>query len=465
MLSSASSDFIARIRRLVLRADVMGLADRQLLERFVRNGDEDAFGALVRRHGPMVFGVCRRFLTAPQDAEDAFQATFLVLIRRAGSISRRDLLGNWLYGVARCTALRAHADVARRHARERQGAEHVAVETDRDPIWRDLGPVLDDELRRLPKKYRMPVILCYLEGLTFTEAARQLSWPAGTVSGRLARAREILRRRLTRRGVTLSSAALGSALAETGRAAVPAALLSSTLRVAMTVAAKHAAGGAAVSAPVALLTEGVLKAMFLTKLKIATAIVAVSIAGAGISLYPALRAQPPAPARANVGKSTPLPPQPVDPLIAAQQEPPMEEPPVRKYIFKSSDGLPEISEKTLDTLLSNPRIAARTKDLLKAQYETASGVAHARWRAFKEGRGELSFLLDSFRRLTDAEHDLSNERAAHLAALEHQLARMRETEKINEEWFRDGRIPIQDVWEPRHERIRTELALERLKAR
>ena len=227
----------------------------------------------------MVFGVCRRFLTTSQDAEDAFQATFLVLIRRAGSIGRRHLLANWLYGVARRTALRAHADVARRHARESQGAEHVAVETDQDPIWRDLRSVLDDELLRLPKKYRLPVILCYLEGLTFTEAARQLSWPAGTVSGRLARARDILRRRLTRRGVTLSGAALGSALVQSGEAAVPAALLRSTLRIAMTVAAKHAAGAAAVSTPVALLTEGVLRAMFLTKLKIATALVVISVAG------------------------------------------------------------------------------------------------------------------------------------------------------------------------------------------
>ena len=143
----------------------------------------------------------------------------------------------------------------------------------------------------------------------------------------------------------------------------------------------------------------------------------------------------------------------------------LDQPEVRKLVFSESAEMPDISETSLNNLLNNLRIGARTKDLLKAQYETASGVAHARWRKFKQETGEPSLLLDSLRSLTDAERELSTERNDHLAALERQLARVREIEKISEDWFNHGRIPIQNVWEPRHERIRTELALERLNAR
>jgi RNA polymerase sigma factor (sigma-70 family) len=152
MPPGALSDIIGHIRRLALRADVKGLEDRLLLERFLNERDEEAFQALVRRHGPMIFAVCRRFLTNLQDAEDAFQATLLVLVRKAGSIGRRDLLANWLYGVACRTALRARTDSARRRAREEQAAEGRPKPEVCDTPWSDLRAVLDEELARLPAK-------------------------------------------------------------------------------------------------------------------------------------------------------------------------------------------------------------------------------------------------------------------------------------------------------------------------
>src|SRR5262249_48128930 len=155
--------------------------------------------ALVRRHGPLVLGVCRRVLRDRHAAEDAFQATFLILLRRARSLDRRGSVASWLYTVAYHVALRARADAARRPPPARP------VPQPPEAGWADLQPVLDEELGRLPDSYRAVVVLCYLEGKTNVEAARLLGWPVGTVKGRLARARDLLRARLTRRGITLSA--------------------------------------------------------------------------------------------------------------------------------------------------------------------------------------------------------------------------------------------------------------------
>jgi RNA polymerase sigma factor (sigma-70 family) len=175
--------------------------DRALLERFARGQDGAAFKALVQRHGPMVLGVCRRILVCEQDAEDAFQATFLILVRRAGDIKDPELLGSWLYGVASRTATKARARGARRREHERQAAPAMLTTDDpsADLAWRELRTTLDEELNRLPDKYRLPLILCYLEGLTNEEAARRLGWPPGSMSYRLARGRELLRERMENR--------------------------------------------------------------------------------------------------------------------------------------------------------------------------------------------------------------------------------------------------------------------------
>jgi RNA polymerase sigma factor (sigma-70 family) len=272
-----------------------GLTDGQLLECFVRRRDEAAFEALVRRHGPMVLGVCRRVLRSHEDAEDAFQATFLVLVRKASAIGQRHLLGNWLYGVAYRTALDARAAAARRRARERQGGpmpEPEAAGGAED--GRDLRALLDQELNRLPDKYRVPVVLCDLEGRTRRNAALQLGIPAGTLSGRLTTARRMLARRLARHGLGLSVGALTAALRPDAASACLSPLVVSTVKAATATAAGQAVG--VVSARVAALAAGVLKAMLVRKLKagLTLMLAAAAVLGAALLAHPPRAAQAPA---------------------------------------------------------------------------------------------------------------------------------------------------------------------------
>jgi RNA polymerase sigma factor (sigma-70 family) len=259
------------------------LSDGELLERFLGRCDAAAFAALVRRHGPTVLGVCRRVLGNLHDAEDAFQATFLVLAQKARSITRREALGSWLYGVAYRVSLKARADAARRRRHERAAARQAADAPSGEGAWEAVRPVLDEEVGRLPEKYRRPVVLCYFEGKTYEEAARLLGWPAGTTSVRLTRARELLRSRLALRGVALSGAALAGCLAEgTAPAAEVGLLADATAKAAARWLADPAAAG--VSTQVIALTEGVVKAMLLRKLKIVAAaalVVGMTFGGAG----------------------------------------------------------------------------------------------------------------------------------------------------------------------------------------
>jgi RNA polymerase sigma factor (sigma-70 family) len=213
------------------------MMDGQLLERFVARRDEAAFATLVLRHGPMVLGVCRQVLHDPHEAEDAFQATFLVLVRNAGTIRKQDSLSSWLYGVAYRIAMRAKQS-ARRRAYAGQGVEMAAIEPDGDHLDRgELKPILHDEINRLPEKYRAPIVLCYFEGQTHEEAAQRLEWPIGTVKGRLARARELLRTRLDRRGLALPLGLIAMLLSPEVAAVVPRRLVEETVRAAMRVAA------------------------------------------------------------------------------------------------------------------------------------------------------------------------------------------------------------------------------------
>jgi RNA polymerase sigma factor (sigma-70 family) len=177
-------------------------SDGELLERFVVQRDEEAFANLVHRYGSLVLGVCQRVLGDTHQAEDAFQATFLVLVRRAGSLDGRGPLGNWLYAVAYRTATKARMTAARRRARERQAMDSTSEPyTVDDKAWDDMRPILDEELSRLPGKYRAPLVLCYLEGKTQQQAAQELGWPSGSMSRRMNRARQLLRDRLEKRGV------------------------------------------------------------------------------------------------------------------------------------------------------------------------------------------------------------------------------------------------------------------------
>ncbi len=189
------------LERVFRSGTVSGLSEWELLRRYLDERDEVAFESLVARHGPMVMGVCRRMLADQSDVEDAFQATFLVLVRRARQFGPGDSVGAWLYGVAVRVALRARSAAARRRRFEPIAPELAAARTAVMPADCELGAVLDQELVRLPAKYRSPIVLCYVEGHTHEEAARQLKWPLGTVKGRLARARDLLRSRLARRRI------------------------------------------------------------------------------------------------------------------------------------------------------------------------------------------------------------------------------------------------------------------------
>jgi RNA polymerase sigma-70 factor (ECF subfamily) len=198
--------------------------DGRLLERFAHSRDEAAFSDLVQRHGPLVLGVCRRLLGHEQDAEDAFQATFLVLARKAAILGRRGSVAGYLYTVAYRLARRARAMAARRRFHERQVALMSPAADAAPEAWSDLRPVLDEELSRLPEKYRLPLLLCDLEEKTYAQAARELGWPVGSMSKRLVRGRDLLRRRLARRGVTLAGGALAAILGRDATAAVPGPL-------------------------------------------------------------------------------------------------------------------------------------------------------------------------------------------------------------------------------------------------
>jgi RNA polymerase sigma factor (sigma-70 family) len=282
MTSKQAGVILQHIRRLAGTSRVAQPPDAQLLERFTSQRDEAAFAVLVRRHGPMVLNVCRSVLHHEQDAEDAFQATFLVLVRKADSIRQPEAVASWLYEVAYHVAVKAQADAGRRRAQERRAFPPMApTDPTLDMTLRDLRRVLHEELRRLPDKYRLPLVLCYLEGQSQEEAASQLGWSKGTLRGRLDRGREQLRRRLAARGVALSALLCATAVAPKAAAE---ALVNSVVRAAVRSAVDGTASGA-LSARVAALAEGVTRAMFMSKLKVATAVLlAVSLVAGGGAL-------------------------------------------------------------------------------------------------------------------------------------------------------------------------------------
>jgi RNA polymerase sigma factor (sigma-70 family) len=253
------------------------LTDGQLLGRYVTTGDAAAFETLVRRHGPMVLGVCRRLLPNLHDAEDAFQATFLVLVRKATTITPRDAVGSWLNGVAYRAAQKVRVAAARTRSKEVQVAQVPEPTSVAEGIWHDVLPLLDHELALLPEKYRLPIVLCDLEGKTRKEAARQLGWPEGTVAGRLASARTMLAKRLARHGLPLSAGVLAAVLSESGtQAAVPLTLVIATVR---------AATGGVMQTGISSVAEGVVRTMLLSNLKLPVLVlVAFTAVAAGAAL-------------------------------------------------------------------------------------------------------------------------------------------------------------------------------------
>jgi RNA polymerase sigma factor (sigma-70 family) len=283
------------LRRSALRHEEAELSDGQLLGRFLEDRDQAAVTALVKRHGPMVWGVCRRVLGNHHDAEDAFQATFLVLVHKARSIKHRQLLGNWLYGVAHHTALKARAMLAKRRATQRQVTDVPDSGQPLEDTWRELQPLLDQELSLLPEKYRTAIVLCDLQGTTRKKAAHMLGLAEGTLAGRLARGRALVARRLARSGALPGAGTVATFLAASSASAeVPASAMAATIKAVSLLAAGRAGSGQ-ISANVAALTRGVLEAMFLDKLKPIAVVLLLAVmaaVGGALSMYPMADAQP-----------------------------------------------------------------------------------------------------------------------------------------------------------------------------
>jgi RNA polymerase sigma factor (sigma-70 family) len=410
MASNLTSKALQPLFRAALLSDGPGPSDGELLEAFVTRRDGTYFEALVRRHGSMVLGVCRRILRNPHDAEDAFQAVFLVLAQRASTVVPRELVGNWLYGVAYRTALAARRATARWRAREAQGHDMPEPKVEADETWRELLPLLDRELNRLPAKYRAPVVLCHLEGRTRQEAARQLGLPVGTVSGRLTTALRLLAKRLRRQGLALSIGALAAALSpETGSASVPASLIAATAKARPLLAAGQAAG--LVSTNVAALTQGVLKSMLLAKLKLTATLLAVVliVAGTGTLAYQM--------------QAAPVP-----------QKKEAEHP-------------------------SGPRAEDRLRDLAQVRVRAAAKAYEALWQAYKDGHADEEEVYRWSVRLLTAQRETSVNKAQRVAAFEKHLKRMKDLELLAPTRVRKPGVPVPPEKVPITEYYRSEAEL------
>jgi RNA polymerase sigma factor (sigma-70 family) len=295
MKLSALTEFLHGLRLRMAHSALAGDSDPQLLDRFHCQGDDTAFAVLVQRHGPMVLGVCRRTLGHEHEAEDAFQATFLVLVRKAGGIRKRDSLAGWLHGVAHRIATKVQSKSMRRRELEEKAARDVEQPAMDSANWDELRKVLDEEIQRLPNRLRVPFILCHLQQKTHAQAAAELRLERSSVSVRLRQASELLCKRLTKRGVQLSVTALVGLLAEkAASAALPAGLLVSTVKLATLWAAGKTALASAGSAGAITLAKEALKGMLAMKVKLVLASLSVglAVAGAGVAGYQRLGSAP-----------------------------------------------------------------------------------------------------------------------------------------------------------------------------
>lgn len=272
------------LRQSLTNREVARTSDGALLTRYVACQDEAAFAALVKRHGPMVLRICRRLLRSVQDAEDAFQATFLILARKAAGIRKQESVTAWLHSVAFRVACRLRGKNARQSPRRRPLEDLPQADGTAEPSWREAQAVLGEELNRLDEKYRTPLVLCYVQGKTRDEAAQELGWSVSVLRGRLERGRQRLRARLERRGLCFAAVMLAAGVADAAAASLPARLVSSSVQAASGVAGGQAAADG-VSASVAALAQGVTQMMFFSKLKtVAVGLLTLTLLGAGTGL-------------------------------------------------------------------------------------------------------------------------------------------------------------------------------------
>jgi len=301
--------WLGQVRQVLTEQQLEQASDQELLQRFVVTQDEVPFAALLRRHGALVLGVCRRVLRREQDAEDACQATFLALARQAATLPAQPSLGGWLYRVARRSAVKLMLAEQRRSRRDRQAASTATDDPLEQISGRELLAVLDEELHKLPERFQEPLVLCFLEGLTQEEAARHLGWPRGTLKDRLEQGKELLKQRLTRRGLALPAGLLATLVATPAQAAVPVLLQQSVLRGAVALVAGQSLTGV-VSAPIAELVEGVCATMTTSKLRLAvvlSVVLAFTGIGAGAVYLHALSDRPAASLPPGAGEQPPAP--------------------------------------------------------------------------------------------------------------------------------------------------------------
>jgi RNA polymerase sigma factor (sigma-70 family) len=414
------SRLIRSLHKLAQPLESDRLGDDQLLERFVAGRDRAAFELLLWRHGPMVLGVCRRVLSAAHDAEDAFQATWLTFVKKAGSIVHRAAVGSWLYQVAYRVALRARAARMKRGERESLDLDRLAAASAGDLVeTEELGRVLDEEVNRLPARQRAAFVLCCLEGRTGEEAARELGCPPGTVSSRLTRARERLRQRLIRRGLAPAAALGGTMAGDAWSSPVSALLADNTLKATLLLSSGKAAGGA-LSSQAVTLAEGVLRAMFVTKMKIAAALI-LSVgmfAASSVLVHRTLTAAPQA-------KEPPAPPR--QPVPKAEAAPPA----------------------------AAPRQVP--KDLLEKQLDAARKVFKGRQVRIRAGQGLPTELYGWSERWLEAELALSSKKADRLAALKAHVERTREVEQMMMKYAEAGASRQEDTDAATYERARAEI--------
>jgi RNA polymerase sigma factor (sigma-70 family) len=412
------------IRTLFGNGRLADLSDRQLLERFVSSDDserEDAFAMLLERHGPMVWGVCRRLLPDRDDAADAFQATFLVLVRRVRCIRADESLGPWLFGVSRRVAARARARALRRRSRETGEVEAVASPAP-DPDRFERLAILDEEIGRLPERESAVVVLCDLEGLPHEEAARRLGCPVGTVESRLSRGRQRLRDRLVRRGLAPAAAAMSAELAREASAAMPLAIIKNTIRF---VTSSLTAG--AMPATVTALAEGVIQMMWLARLKPLVAVAATLIlATAGVAVQGRQK-----PAAEGVGEQAKTAPAPTPGAGAAVPD-----------------------------LAATRAIARQQLALIDQAWAMMSGLA----RTARMDIHDAAFSMSGRRRL-EALHRAGAGKAEIVAALEKYINELKAMEAIAKAQFEAARASQLGMYEFQFLRMEAEIWLHEEKAR